>query len=160
MSLEITSINNANPKDTTNFLIIKSTDNINYCISKGAAYKSMVINDMVESLGDIDEPIPLIHDSCTSEYLQKVLIFLDYIHYDQQSTNELENWINSKGYSGFQPEWFKNYIDVDQHTLFGILLVADFLHIQILVDFLSLTIANQIKSMSPEELQKVFSSEN
>jgi hypothetical protein len=157
MSFSITSINNANPNDTANVLILKSINNHYFCISKDAAIKSIVINDIIENLGDTDEPIPLFNNSCTSEYLQKVLFFLDYIHNNQSSTDELKEWVDSKGYTGNLPEWFAQYINVDQQTLFGIVLIADFLHIQILIDFGCLTIANQIKHMNPEEIHQVFS---
>jgi len=156
MSLSIISINNANPNDTSNILIIKSADNNIFCISKEAACKSIVINNMLETLDETNEPIPLTQECCTNENLHKVLIFLDYIHYNQNETDALQVWVDSKGYTGGQPEWFKEYIDVSQNILFNILLIADFLDIKILIDFACLTIANQIKRMSPDEIQQVF----
>ena len=158
--MSIIPIGNANPEDTTNFLTIKSVDGTRFSISKDAACKSEVINGMIEVLGDTDEPIPLMHESCTSQYLHKVLLFLDYIHNDQTSTEALKEWIDSKGYTGAQPIWFQQYINVDKDTLFGILLIADYLDIQILINFACFTIANQIKSMSPEDIQRVFSNNN
>jgi S-phase kinase-associated protein 1 len=145
---------------TNDILIIQSADNHSFPISKEAACKSVVINDMIESLGDSSEPIPLTNSCCTYDNLQKVLIFLDYIHNNQEEATKLNEWVDSKGNIGNQPDWFKNFINVDKQILFQIILIADYLDIQILVDFACFTVANQIKSMSPEEIQQVFSVDN
>ncbi len=141
---------------TTDIVVIQSNDNHTFNISKEAACQSIVINDLIENIGETDEPIPLMHECCTHENLGKVLIFLEYSQTHQIETDELMNWVNSKGMNGQQPEWFANYINVDQGMLFGILLIADFLNIKNLVNFACLTVANKIKHMTPEEIERAF----
>jgi S-phase kinase-associated protein 1 len=53
-------------------------------------------------------------------------------------------------------EWDKEFIGVDQGTLFEIILAANYMDIQGLLDLGCKTVANMIKGKSVEEIRKTF----
>jgi S-phase kinase-associated protein 1 len=54
------------------------------------------------------------------------------------------------------PEWYKNFCNVDQATLFELILIANYLDIKPLLDLTCMTVANLIKKKTPEEIRKTF----
>ncbi|KAI9028222.1 E3 ubiquitin ligase complex SCF subunit sconC [Phycomyces nitens] len=57
-------------------------------------------------------------------------------------------------------EWDQNYINVDQDSLFDIILVAHYLKIKPLVDLGCKTVANIIKHKSAREIRRTFNMVN
>ncbi|KAJ3306293.1 suppressor of kinetochore protein mutant [Kappamyces sp. JEL0829] len=57
-------------------------------------------------------------------------------------------------------EWDKEFINVDQGTLFEIILAANYMDMQNLLDLGCKTVANMIKGKSVEEIRKTFNITN
>ena len=53
-------------------------------------------------------------------------------------------------------EWDREFINVDQGTLFEIILAANYMDMQGLLDLGCKTVANMIKGKSVEEIRKVI----
>ena len=53
-------------------------------------------------------------------------------------------------------DWDKDFIDVDQTTLFEIILAANYLDIKPLLDLGCKTVANMIKGKTPEQIRQTF----
>ncbi len=56
--------------------------------------------------------------------------------------------------------WDRAYCDVDQATLFEVILAANYLDIKPLLDVTCKTVANMIKGKTPEEIRKTFNIKN
>lgn len=56
--------------------------------------------------------------------------------------------------------WDAQFTDVDQSTLFELILAANYLNIKPLLDLTCLTVANMIKGKTPEEIRRHFNIEN
>jgi S-phase kinase-associated protein 1 len=66
---------------------------------------------------------------------------------DKKSTNELT-------------PWEIEFCNIDQKDLFELILAANYLNIQPLLDLTCKTVANMIKGKTPEEIRKTFNIKN
>ncbi|KAL1286326.1 S-phase kinase-associated protein 1 [Trichinella pseudospiralis] len=57
-------------------------------------------------------------------------------------------------------EWDKTFLDVDQGTLFDIILAANYLEIKPLLDVACLSVARMMKGKTPEEIRNTFNIKN
>jgi S-phase kinase-associated protein 1 len=57
-------------------------------------------------------------------------------------------------------EWDQKFMQVDQKMLFEIILAANYLDIKALLDLGCKTVANMIKSKSPDEIRNTFNIQN
>ncbi|XP_057823109.2 SKP1-like protein 1B [Cryptomeria japonica] len=56
--------------------------------------------------------------------------------------------------------WDKEFVKVDQATLFDIILAANYLNIENLLDLTCQTVADMIKGKTAEEIRKIFNIKN
>jgi S-phase kinase-associated protein 1 len=56
--------------------------------------------------------------------------------------------------------WDKDFINVDQATLFELILAANYLNIRNLLDLTCQAVADNIKDKTPEEIRKIFNIKN
>lgn len=56
--------------------------------------------------------------------------------------------------------WYSNLLQVDQGTLFELILAANYLDIKGLLDVTCKTVANMIKGKTPDEIRKTFNIKN
>jgi len=98
---------------------------------------SKTILDMLEDMGDTDVTIPL--PNISGAILAKII---DYTaHQDDKP-------------------WLATFCDVDQSTLFALVLAANYLHIEPLLDLTCTTVANMIKGKTTEEIRATFNITN
>jgi len=56
--------------------------------------------------------------------------------------------------------WDKEFCEVDQATLFELILAANYLDVKSLLDLTCKTVANMIKGKTPQEIRKLFNIKN
>ncbi|CAE6441601.1 unnamed protein product [Rhizoctonia solani] len=104
------------------------------------------------------EPIPLAQ--VNSSVLKKVIEYCEHHGYDElRPTEKRENSDDSdprKRQVSEIGEWDQQFIQVEQETLFELILAADYLEIRSLLDVGCKTVANQIKGKTPEEIRRLF----
>ena len=131
----------------TEYVKLKSKQEDLFEVEIKAAFRSITIKNMVEDTGlDIHVPVPMV-DSLT---LVKVI---EYLKYHQQAEEETIP-------EDEQTRWDKDYIRVDDETLFNTILAANYLDIKPLLDLTCKAVADEIKGKSPEEIRLRFNIKN
>ncbi|KAG2222421.1 hypothetical protein INT45_009433 [Circinella minor] len=129
-----------------------SSDNEDFTVDKEVAERSVLIKNMLEDVGDSDAPIPL--PNVTAKVLRKVIEWCDHHRNDTVTQDEQERRNTDI------EEWDQKYMEVDQETLFDIILAANYLDIKPLLDVGCKTVANMIKGKSAEEIRRTFNITN
>eukprot|EP01123_Difflugia_compressa_P004559 TRINITY_DN15_c0_g1_i10.p1 TRINITY_DN15_c0_g1~~TRINITY_DN15_c0_g1_i10.p1 ORF type:complete len:185 (-),score=49.47 TRINITY_DN15_c0_g1_i10:168-674(-) len=120
------------------------------------ANMSVTIKNMLEDLGSSsDVPIPL--HNVTQKILNKVVEYCK--HACEHPTAKTEEKKDDKKSDDISP-WDKEFCNVDQATLFELILAANYLDIKPLLDLTCKTVANMIKGKTPEEIRKTFNIKN
>ncbi|KAH0475338.1 MAG: uncharacterized protein KVP18_004422 [Porospora cf. gigantea A] len=103
-----------------------------------------------------DEALPL--STVKSKTLKKIIEYLE--HHMDKHPEEIEKPLRSTDLSDCVPEWDYNFVDVSQEELFEIILVANFLGVQALLDLTCAKVATMIKGRSVDEIREVFDIKN
>jgi S-phase kinase-associated protein 1 len=107
-------------------------------------------------MGDDDEEaIPLPNVNAT--ILKKVISWCTH-HKDDLPPPEDDE--NREKVTDDISTWDMEFLKVDQGTLFELILAANYLDIKGLLDVTCKTVANMIKSKTPEEIRKTFNIKN
>ncbi|KAJ8662025.1 E3 ubiquitin ligase complex SCF subunit sconC [Lichtheimia ornata] len=130
-----------------------SSDNEDFTVDKEVAEKSVLIKNMLEDVGDSDAPIPL--PNVTAKILRKVIEWCDHHRNDPAVAQDEQDRRNTD-----IEEWDQKYMEVDQETLFDVILAANYLDIKPLLDVGCKTVANMIKGKSAEEIRRTFNITN
>jgi S-phase kinase-associated protein 1 len=144
-------------------------------ISIEAVNLSHTIKNMIDDLGSegLNVAIPL--HNVTLKILTKVVEFCN--HYIEKSSSIHSNDIKSTILLDDNKEkinssknnddntfelspWEVNYCEVDQATLFELILAANYLDIKPLLNITCQSVANMIKGKTPEEIRKTFNIKN
>jgi len=119
-------------------------------VAKLSALVTDIMKDDADS-GDIPEvPVP----SVRSDILSKVIDFCT--HYKAEPMNEIEKPLKSHKMDEIVQKWYADFVDVDQEALFEIIVAANFLNIQPLLDLTCASVAGLIKGKTPEEIRNTF----
>ncbi|KAI8329941.1 E3 ubiquitin ligase complex SCF subunit sconC [Chlamydoabsidia padenii] len=125
-----------------------SSDNEEFTVDRTIAERSILIKNMLEDVGEIESAIPL--PNVSAKVLRKVIEWCDHHSADPITTDETERRNTDID------EWDQKYMEVDQETLFDIILAANYLDIKPLLDVGCKTVANMIKGKTAEEIRKIF----
>ena len=122
------------------------------------AEKSVLIKNMVGDLGEdaMEDAIPI--PNINAAVLKKVIDWCEHHVHDAPTSNEDDSDVSKK--TNEIEEWDQQFMQVDQEMLFEIILAANYLEIQALLDVGCRTVANMIKGKSPEEIRKTFNIQN
>eukprot|EP01105_Mastigella_eilhardi_P025587 TRINITY_DN700_c0_g1_i1.p1 TRINITY_DN700_c0_g1~~TRINITY_DN700_c0_g1_i1.p1 ORF type:complete len:149 (+),score=56.20 TRINITY_DN700_c0_g1_i1:397-843(+) len=101
-------------------------------------------------IGEVAAPVPL--PNVNFKILSKVVDYCKYHHENPSPDDKKED---SKRLDDISP-WDKKFTEVDQDTLFQLILAANYLDIKPLLDLTCKTVALMIKGKSPEEIRKTF----
>jgi S-phase kinase-associated protein 1 len=101
----------------------------------------------VEDTGS-DTPVPL--PMVDSKILIKVIEYCKYHHNSEKQATAEEEVTN----------WDKDFVKVDDETLFNLILAANYLDIKSLLDLTCKTVADEIKGKTPEEIRVRFNIKN
>lgn len=122
-------------------------------ISASTTIKNMM--DQIEVGTEDDEPIPL--QNVNGSILKRVIQWAQYHRSDKNETNDDDCREKRSDEIG---AWDAEFLKVDQGTLFELLLAANYLGVDGLLDAACKTVANQIKGKGPEEIRKHFNIQN
>lgn len=156
--ISFTTTNN-NMSTTTNNATVKleSSDEQVFEVPREVAEMSVTVKHMLDDVdADNENAIPL--PNVTGKILGKVIEWAKY-HLENPEPAPAEGDAaaakDEKRTDDISP-WDKNFCDVDQPTLFELILAANYLDIKPLLDLTCKTVANMIKGKSPEEIRKTF----
>jgi hypothetical protein len=140
---------------TTNTIIVTLMDNTRIPFNIEVIKESLTIKNIMEDI-ESDDDVPVYNESCNATIMLKIKDFLEYIYTHPSDKLSLQEFINTRGHTAIS-EWFIDFITVEQKMLFDLAIASDFLDIKILLDFVCWSIANNIKDLTPAEIQKTFS---
>ncbi|KAL0077461.1 E3 ubiquitin ligase complex SCF subunit sconC [Phycomyces blakesleeanus] len=109
-----------------------SSDNELFNVDKEIAERSILIKNKLEEMEESDATIPL--PSVTAKTLQKVIEWCEH-HREDPVTQDSQERRNTD-----IEEWDEKYMEVDQETLFDIIL----------------TVANMIRGRNAEDMMRIF----
>lgn len=137
---------------------LQSADGETFEVEREVISASTTIKNMLEQIdvgSDDDEPIPL--QTVTGSILKRVIQWAQYHRNDRNETADDEQ--REKRNDDISA-WDSDFLKVDQGTLFELLLAANYLGIDGLLDAACKTVANQIKGKGPDEIRKTFNIQN
>ncbi|KAK4053484.1 hypothetical protein OIV83_001651 [Microbotryomycetes sp. JL201] len=133
-------------------VILTTSDNEQFKVEPEVATRSVLIKNMIEDVGESDQPIPL--PNVSSNVLKKVLEWCE--HHKNDPEPIAEDLDDTRRKTTEISDWDSKFIQVDQEMLFEIILAANYLDIKPLLDVGCKTVANMIKGKQPEEIRKLF----
>ena len=136
---------------------VSTSDDRHFEIERKIADKSVLLKNMLEDVGESGHEIPL--PNVTGAVFEKVLEWCEH-HKDDAPEPEDDEAARKVRKSDDISEWDRKFMDVDQETIFHIVLAANYLDIKALLDLGCKTIANMIKGKTPEKIREIFGLEN
>ncbi|XP_056697389.1 SKP1-like protein 1A [Spinacia oleracea] len=132
-------------------VILKSSDHEEFIVDENVALQCQTIKHMIEDdCANNVIPVP----NVTSAILVKVIEYCKK-HVDASTAT------GGGGGGGDElKKWDAKFADVDQNTLFDLILAANYLDIKSLLDLTCQTVADMIKGKTPEEIRKTFHIKN
>ncbi|XP_021809103.1 SKP1-like protein 11 [Prunus avium] len=128
-------------------ITLKSDDNQTFEVEVAVAMQSQTMKHMVED-DCVDDVIPL--PNVTSSTLAKVIEYCKK-HHEEDADVKNEETLKS---------WDTEFVKVDLHELFDLILAANYLDIKSLLYLTCQTVADMIKDKTPEEIRVIFNIEN
>lgn len=141
------------------YITLISSDGFKFKIPKNIACISRMIEVMIESdenCEDEDEEIPLPNVDKTC--LEKIIEFM-YYHKNDPVKN-IEKPLRSNNLKDLIQEFYCNFLEIDEEFLFRLINSANYLDISPLLDLTCAKVASMIKGKSPEEIRKLFDSDD
>ena len=130
-------------EDESSSVKLKSKQEEIFEVEKEVAFRSVTVKNMIEDTG-LECPVPL--PMVDSKILIKVIEYCKYHHKaEQESLPEDEKTV-----------WDKDFVKVDDETLFNLILAANYLDIKSLLDLTCAKVASMIKGKTTEEIRKQF----
>ncbi|GJM90583.1 hypothetical protein PR202_ga06881 [Eleusine coracana subsp. coracana] len=146
-------------------ILLKSSDGENFEIEEAVAMESQTIRHMIED-DCADNGIPL--PNVDSKILAKVIEYCKK-HIEAAAAAKVESGDTAavaSSSSNSVPDnkdlkaWDADFVQVDQATLFELILAANYLNIKSLLDLTCQTVADMIKGKTPEEIRETFNIKN
>ncbi|KAL5970926.1 S-phase kinase-associated protein 1 [Taenia solium] len=130
-------------------------DKVVFDVDLEVARQSVMIRDILEDVGpeaaEDDEPIPLQH--VNADILRKVLQWCTH-HKDDAPQEDFDD--DGRHRTDDICSWDQEFLRVDQGTLIEILMAANYLDIEELLNMCCKTIANMIKGKKLMEIREMF----
>jgi S-phase kinase-associated protein 1 len=122
-------------------------------VARNVAEMSVLIKEMLADDEDDETPeIPL--PNVQKDILDKVIEFCG--HHVNDPMPEIDKPLKSANMNDVVGDWDAKFIDVEQSTLFSIILAANYLDLPSLLDLSCAKVASMIKGKTPEEIRKTF----
>lgn len=137
---------------------LKSKDDKVFTVEKDVACMSTTIKNLIDDIDELDEDTAIPVPNVSGAILEKVVQYCEY-HLENPVPAVEDKSHEEKRTDDIIP-WDAEFCQVDQSTLFELILAANFLDIKSLLDLTCKTVANMIKGKSPEEIRKLFNIKN
>mmetsp|Transcript_3509 Transcript_3509/g.9645 ORF Transcript_3509/g.9645 Transcript_3509/m.9645 type:complete len:159 (-) Transcript_3509:751-1227(-) len=134
--------------DAETVVKLVSSDNEVFEVERGVATISALVSNVLEDVSEDETTIPI--PNVEARILCKVIEYCRY-HYQLQSNPQSEDDVD---------KWNKEFVRVDKPTLFSLILAANYLDIQSLLDLTCKSVADMIKGRSAEQIRAEFGIEN
>lgn len=142
---------------------LESSDEQVFEVAREIAEMSVTVKHMLDDVdADSENAIPL--PNVSGKILAKVIEWATYHHENPEPAPTADgadaaaaaaDAKDQKRTDDISP-WDKEFCDVEQPTLFELILAANYLDIKPLLDLGCKSVANMIKGKSPEEIRKTF----
>uniref|UniRef100_A0A8R1YMC4 Skp1-related protein n=1 Tax=Pristionchus pacificus TaxID=54126 RepID=A0A8R1YMC4_PRIPA len=139
---------------------LTSSDSKSFTVNRKAISHSGTIENLIMSMGleDDEVPMPIPLPNVSGAVLQNVISWLDrhkddapYIEKDDKAEKRTDD----------VPQWDQDFLaKFETSDVLGILLAANYLDIEALLEYCIKTTSNMIKDKSRDELRKIFNIEN
>ncbi|MBA0638074.1 hypothetical protein Godav_029327 [Gossypium davidsonii] len=138
-------------ESTSKKVTLSSSDGRTFEVEEAVAFQSQTIKHLYETgyTGDFI-PVP----NVTGDILSMVLRYCEK-HVDSDTAAGKESFYDNK-----LKRWDALFVKVDQSTLFDLILAADFMNINSLMDLTCKTVANMMKGKTTEEIRGTFNIKN
>jgi S-phase kinase-associated protein 1 len=120
------------------------------------AQKCVLIKNLMDDAGNDDEEIPL--TNVKTGIFNKVTEFCEYIK--DNPAPEIEKPLRSSNLADVVPQWFAQFVEMEQEVLFELILAANYLDVKPLLELSCAKVASMIKGKSIPEIRKFFNIEN
>ena len=141
--------------EASKMITLRSFDGECFLVSEVVALMSQSIRHIIEDNGiEGIIPVPNVDAKVLSmviEYCKKHVIGEATIAADDSNPNISEEELK---------KWDEDFIDIDMDRLYEIIMAANFLDINELLNLACQKVANMIKGKSPEEIRRIFNIEN
>ena len=130
---------------------LMSSDGVIFTVDSDIVNQLTTIKTMIDDLGEGDdggEIVPL--PNVRAVILEKIIQWAT--HHKNDDPPSPEGIDKTDDIS----EWDSEFLKVDQKTLFGLILAANYLDIQPLLETTCKTVANLIRGKTPEQIQDTF----
>jgi S-phase kinase-associated protein 1 len=135
-------------------IVLRSFDGEEFEIEEDVAIQSQTIRHMMEDgCADNGIPLPNVH----SKTLSKVIEYCKHHVAEAGASSAASD--NNKGEEEVKT-WDAQFMEVDQATLFDLIMAANYLNIKGLLDLTCQTVANMIKGKTPEQIRQTFNIKN
>jgi len=136
-------------------LSLKASDGETFEVPREVAMQSELVKTMWE--GDKDETeIPL--PNVKPQILKKVIEYMSY--HNSNPADEIEKPLKSANMREVVSEWDATFVEIEQETLFELILAANYMDIKSLLDLTCAKVASMIKGKNPEEIRQKFNITN
>lgn len=139
-------MSSSSENNSKKMIILKSSDGETFEVEETVALQSQTIRHMVEDdCADSVIPLPNVTGTILSmvvEYCKK--------HVEAAAAAAAAGGDNDV------KNWDRDFVKVDQETLFDLLLAANYLNIKDLLELTCQATADMIKDKSPEEVRRIF----
>ncbi|CAH1424227.1 unnamed protein product [Lactuca virosa] len=130
-------------------IVLKSSDGETFEVDEAVAVESQTIKHMIEdNCAGSSIPVP----NVTSKILSKVIEYCKK-HVDTPKTDDKTA---AEDLRSFDTE----FTNVDQGTLFDLILAANYLNIKNLLDLTCQAVADMMKGKTPEQIRELFNIKN
>ncbi|XP_071691428.1 SKP1-like protein 1B [Rutidosis leptorrhynchoides] len=133
---------------TTKVFVLKSSDGETFEVEEAVALQSQTIKHMIEdNCADTIIPIPNVTSKILSMVIQYCKIHAESPKNDKKSEDDLKTFD-------------ADFVQVDQDTLFDLILAANYLDIKSLLHLTCQGVADLVKGKTTEEIRKLFNIKN
>merc|ERR1712087_497169 len=89
---------------------------------------------------------------------KKVIEYMTY--HNSNPADEIEKPLKSANMREVVSEWDATFVEIEQETLFELILVANYMDIKSLLDLTCAKVASMIKGKTPQEIRETFNITN